>query len=314
MRGSGCTHRARPLHRHDTRGAGVQAGRRARHRGRHRAVLRGVRADVRRHRCRSGRPPCARGGGRRPQRAPGCARLLHRDVLRAVAVLPARERCAGRRRARRDRARPRRHRALPDPAHQPDRGRRSRRFHRRRADGLREAVGAAFVPAAHAASPGAAPRHRDRACGPTRSTSSPTLEPCDLAYLDPPYNQHRYFTNYHVWETLVAWDAPEHYGVACKRIDARDDTTKSRVQSAPCDARRAAAGDRRGAGSRGRRLLQRRVVGRRSTSYANGARRTGTSRCSASIRAATWARRSGSTTRRGSEWARCRTCATRSTW
>jgi adenine-specific DNA-methyltransferase len=49
----------------------------------------------------------------------------------------------------------------------------------------------------------------------------------DFAYLDPPYNQHRYFTNYHVWETLVAWDAPEHYGVACKRVDARDDTTKS---------------------------------------------------------------------------------------
>jgi len=53
------------------------------------------------------------------------------------------------------------------------------------------------------------------------------LSECDLAYLDPPYNQHRYFTNYHVWETLVAWDAPEHYGVACKRVDARDDTTKS---------------------------------------------------------------------------------------
>jgi adenine-specific DNA-methyltransferase len=49
----------------------------------------------------------------------------------------------------------------------------------------------------------------------------------DLAYLDPPYNQHRYFTNYHVWETLVAWDAPEHYGVACKRVDARDEHTKS---------------------------------------------------------------------------------------
>jgi adenine-specific DNA-methyltransferase len=49
----------------------------------------------------------------------------------------------------------------------------------------------------------------------------------DLAYLDPPYNQHRYFTNYHVWETLVAWDAPEYYGVACKRIDARDASTKS---------------------------------------------------------------------------------------
>ncbi|MEO6652737.1 MAG: DNA adenine methylase [Ilumatobacteraceae bacterium] len=49
----------------------------------------------------------------------------------------------------------------------------------------------------------------------------------DLAYLDPPYNQHRYFTNYHVWETIVAWDEPEHYGIACKRVDARDDTTKS---------------------------------------------------------------------------------------
>ena len=53
------------------------------------------------------------------------------------------------------------------------------------------------------------------------------LGPFDLAYLDPPYNQHRYFTNYHVWETLVAWDAPAHYGVACKRVDARDDHTKS---------------------------------------------------------------------------------------
>lgn len=49
----------------------------------------------------------------------------------------------------------------------------------------------------------------------------------ELAYLDPPYNQHRYFTNYHVWETLVRWDAPEHYGIACKRIDSRDEETKS---------------------------------------------------------------------------------------
>jgi adenine-specific DNA methylase len=23
--------------------------------------------------------------------------------------------------------------------------------------------------------------------------------------MDPPYNQHRYFTNYHIWETLVRW-------------------------------------------------------------------------------------------------------------
>jgi adenine-specific DNA-methyltransferase len=56
---------------------------------------------------------------------------------------------------------------------------------------------------------------------------APALGHFDLAYLDPPYNQHRYFTNYHVWETLVAWDAPEAYGVARKRIDARDPATRS---------------------------------------------------------------------------------------
>jgi adenine-specific DNA-methyltransferase len=53
----------------------------------------------------------------------------------------------------------------------------------------------------------------------------------DVAYLDPPYNQHRYFTNYHIWETLVAWDAPESYGIACKRTDARDESTKSAFNS-----------------------------------------------------------------------------------
>jgi len=53
------------------------------------------------------------------------------------------------------------------------------------------------------------------------------LPPTELMYLDPPYNQHRYFTNYHVWETLVRWDRPEPYGVARKRIDSRDNLTKS---------------------------------------------------------------------------------------
>ena len=48
------------------------------------------------------------------------------------------------------------------------------------------------------------------------------VAPVGLAYLDPPYNQHRYFANYHVWETLVRWDAPAHYGIACKRTDARE--------------------------------------------------------------------------------------------
>jgi adenine-specific DNA-methyltransferase len=60
---------------------------------------------------------------------------------------------------------------------------------------------------------------------------APQLGRFDLAYLDPPYNQHRYFTNYHVWETLVAWDAPEPYGVARKRVDARDPSTRSAFNS-----------------------------------------------------------------------------------
>ena len=46
--------------------------------------------------------------------------------------------------------------------------------------------------------------------------------PVDLAYVDPPYNQHSYLGNYHVWETLVRWDKPEVYGVACKRVDCRE--------------------------------------------------------------------------------------------
>jgi adenine-specific DNA-methyltransferase len=43
----------------------------------------------------------------------------------------------------------------------------------------------------------------------------------DLAYLDPPYNQHSYLGNYHVWESLVRWDKPDVYGIAMKREDVR---------------------------------------------------------------------------------------------
>ncbi len=53
------------------------------------------------------------------------------------------------------------------------------------------------------------------------------LHPVDLAYLDPPYNQHRYFGNYHVWESLVRWDHPDTYGVANKRLDVRAPENKS---------------------------------------------------------------------------------------
>lgn len=43
----------------------------------------------------------------------------------------------------------------------------------------------------------------------------------DVAYLDPPYNQHSYLGNYHVWESLVVWDKPAVYGIANKRVDVR---------------------------------------------------------------------------------------------
>jgi len=53
--------------------------------------------------------------------------------------------------------------------------------------------------------------------------------PADLVYLDPPYNQHAYGGNYHLWDTLVLWDQPEVYGVARKRIDCK--TRKSPFNS-----------------------------------------------------------------------------------
>src|SRR6185437_5300762 len=55
------------------------------------------------------------------------------------------------------------------------------------------------------------------------------LDGIDVAYLDPPYNQRSYFGNYHVWETLHRGDQPEHYGIACKRVDCQ--TTKSAYNS-----------------------------------------------------------------------------------
>lgn len=73
-------------------------------------------------------------------------------------------------------------------------------------------------------------RHRHSSQGDARDVIR-TLPASDLVYLDPPYNQHRYFTNYHIWETLVRWDAPEHYGIACKRADARDSANASPFNS-----------------------------------------------------------------------------------
>ena len=71
---------------------------------------------------------------------------------------------------------------------------------------------------------------------PCRATRGDAIEmaaevEADLVYLDPPYNQHSYLANYHVWESLVLWDRPETYGVANKRIDVK--TRKSAFNSRP---------------------------------------------------------------------------------
>lgn len=43
----------------------------------------------------------------------------------------------------------------------------------------------------------------------------------DIFYIDPPYNQHSYLGNYHIWETLIKWDKPKFYGIACKREECK---------------------------------------------------------------------------------------------
>ncbi|WGM31968.1 DNA adenine methylase [Brevundimonas sp. NIBR11] len=78
--------------------------------------------------------------------------------------------------------------------------------------------------------------HPGVASGPCRATQADALETAaafdgDLVYLDPPYNQHSYLGNYHVWESLILWDRPETYGVANKRIDVK--TRKSAFNSRP---------------------------------------------------------------------------------
>lgn len=61
----------------------------------------------------------------------------------------------------------------------------------------------------------------------------------DVAYIDPPYNQHSYLGNYHMWESLVLWDKPETYGIACKRVDVRERKSPFNSKVACTDAMRA---------------------------------------------------------------------------
>jgi adenine-specific DNA-methyltransferase len=58
--------------------------------------------------------------------------------------------------------------------------------------------------------------------------------------MDPPYNQHSYLGNYHVWESLVRWDKPAVYGVAMKRVDVRERTSPFNRRGRIADALREA--------------------------------------------------------------------------
>jgi adenine-specific DNA-methyltransferase len=80
--------------------------------------------------------------------------------------------------------------------------------------------------------------------GPCRSTQMDALEAAqslsaDVAYLDPPYNQHSYLGNYHIWESLVLWDKPEVYGIACKRVDVKARKSPFNSKRSAVDALRA---------------------------------------------------------------------------
>ncbi len=90
--------------------------------------------------------------------------------------------------------------------------------------GVQMAYLKAWAPRAHKALELRIPACLD---GPGRATGLEAVEAAasgtwDLVYLDPPYNQHSYLGNYHLWETLIRWDRPEVYGKACKRVDCRD--------------------------------------------------------------------------------------------
>ena len=122
---------------------------------------------------RDGRHRGDRGGTARPDGPARRRRLLHRDVLRSLAFRAARQRPPDRRDARRDRARLPRQLDVPGVVDEPRRGRRSGRLHDRRADGVRQAVGRSLLPADRAARPGARLGSRESRCAPTPSTRWP---------------------------------------------------------------------------------------------------------------------------------------------
>ena len=62
----------------------------------------------------------------------------------------------------------------------------------------------------------------------------PKLTP-DILYIDPPYNQRQYYTNYHILETLARYDKPSIQGKTGLRRDTSthsDFCSKKRVKTA----------------------------------------------------------------------------------
>jgi adenine-specific DNA-methyltransferase len=55
------------------------------------------------------------------------------------------------------------------------------------------------------------------------------LDHCfDIVYLDPPYNQHQYGSNYHLLNSLVLWDKPLHRSPEAGKAAIRRDWVKTR--------------------------------------------------------------------------------------
>ncbi len=54
----------------------------------------------------------------------------------------------------------------------------------------------------------------DRSCVSYHQDANHLIQdiPCNLLYIDPPYNDRQYITNYHVLETIAKWDRPPVYG------------------------------------------------------------------------------------------------------
>ncbi len=191
---------------------------------------------------------------------PGHGRLLHRDLLCPIAVLPTVQRREGGCDPRSDRVGLRGNRALPDPADQSHRRSRSRRLDDGTANGLREKVGSSLLqpPRAACARALGGPRAGGpRRCDPGGRRSGrvrhclpgPSLQPAPLLHQLP-----------HLGDPGgLGRPRPLREGVQAGRRTRGEQ--QEPVQSQARDARSLTRGHPPGAGPRDGSLVQRRVLG-----------------------------------------------------